>query len=167
MTSLLSALGDIGKVLHGVEAQINPFDGGANYQSVVNPSNGAAPVQQPMGVPRPAAAPRVPVGQPLSPQDISRLAPNVQGLANIYNQNPQDPRVSHIDPAMFGYAPDNTVRPPRIQPPHLPMIYNQDGIQSIGGTAGGFGGTIGLDHGVPFGSVNRNGKIFGQFGPQG
>lgn len=55
----------------------------------------------------------IPVGQAMSPQDISRLAPQIQPLAQIYNQNPQDPRVMHLDPAMFGYAADTAARPPQ------------------------------------------------------
>lgn len=53
---------------------------------------------------------KIPVGTSLAPQDIQRLPQNVQGLAQVYNQNPQDPRVAHIDPAMFGYKADNTSR---------------------------------------------------------
>lgn len=59
---------------------------------------------------------QIPVGQSLSNQDISKLSPQIQGLAQIYNQNPQDPRVAHLDPAIFGYAPDNTVRSPQQTP---------------------------------------------------
>lgn len=55
----------------------------------------------------------VPVGQALTPENIAALPSNVQGLAQIYNTNPQDPRVAHLDPAMFGYAPDNTVSAPK------------------------------------------------------
>lgn len=55
---------------------------------------------------------QVPVGQTLSQQDIGRLSPQTQQFAQIYNQNPQDPRVAHIDPSIFGYAPDNTSSSP-------------------------------------------------------
>jgi len=53
----------------------------------------------------------IPVGQSLTPENIAALSPDVQGLAQIYNTNPQDPRVAGVDPAMFGYAPDETVAP--------------------------------------------------------
>lgn len=41
------------------------------------------------------------------------------------------------------------------------------GIVSVGGHVGPLGGTVGLDHGKPFGSANVNGKSLGSFGPQG
>lgn len=57
----------------------------------------------------------IPVGQGLTPENIAALSPDIQPLAQIYNANPQDPRVAHLDPAMFGYAPDNTVAAPAPQ----------------------------------------------------
>lgn len=60
----------------------------------------------------PNMQPMTPVGSPLSQQSISRLDPQTQALARIYNQNPRDPRVAHIDPAVFGYAPDDTTAQP-------------------------------------------------------
>ena len=55
---------------------------------------------------------QIPVGQPLTQQNINALPQNIQGMAQIYNQNPMDPRVAHVDPAIFGYAPDG---PPQFQ----------------------------------------------------
>ncbi len=46
-------------------------------------------------------------------------------------------------------------------------IYNKGGVKSIGGRIGGVGGSLGVDHGKPFGSANINGKSIGSFGPQG
>lgn len=75
----------------------------------------ALPPAQPIGYASPMAhinpqamQGQVPVGQQMTPQHIASLPQNIQGLAQIYNQNPMDPRVAHIDPAQFGYAPDNT-----------------------------------------------------------
>lgn len=44
---------------------------------------------------------------------------------------------------------------------------NDKNIKSFGGKIGNVGGTVGLDKGKPFGSMNYKGKIFAQFGPQG
>lgn len=71
---------------------------------------------------------QVPVGQTLSAQDIQKLPQNVQPLAQIYAQNPQDPRVAHIDPAIFGYAPDNSTQ-------------TQPTLQPQGGFGGGIAGS--------------------------
>lgn len=46
-------------------------------------------------------------------------------------------------------------------------VYNQNGVTSIGGKLGPVGAALGMDHGVPFGSANVNGKVVGSFGPQG
>ena len=54
---------------------------------------------------------QIPVGQAMTPENIAGLPAQVQPLAQIYNANPQDPRVAGVDPAMFGYAPDETVAP--------------------------------------------------------
>ena len=129
---------------------------------------------------------RVPVGTQLTQQDISRLPQQNQALAQIYNANPQDPRVSHMDPAQFGYAPDQQVAPPagQIRYPRVNpqtgyssmypgeetltlagtpggenlSIHNEPGINSIGGRIGNYGGTVGIDHGQVFANMNRSGQ---------
>lgn len=53
---------------------------------------------------------QVSTGQKLTTQDISRLPQQQQSNAQIYNQNPQDPRVTNIDPALFGYKADDTLQ---------------------------------------------------------
>lgn len=80
---------------------------------LINPQQGAPSPQNTAQSPQGG----IPVGQALTPQNISSLSPNVQPLAQIYNQNPQDPRVAHIDPAIFGYAADNTQQAPPQQAP--------------------------------------------------
>lgn len=58
-------------------------------------------------------------GDPLPGQSYNShmaMTPQTRQLAQIYSQNPQDPRVAHLDPAMFGYGPDPTVRPVSNQP---------------------------------------------------
>ena len=47
------------------------------------------------------------------------------------------------------------------------FVHKELGIISAGGRVGNVGGTIGLDRGKPFGSVNVGGKVVGSFGPQG
>jgi hypothetical protein len=110
-------------------------------------------------LPQAAQQSQIPVGQPLTQQNISHLPPQVQQLAQIYNQNPQDPRVAHIDPAIFGYAPDG----PIIH--QLPLAghdsigsYNNGNINSVGGHIGQYGGTIGTDGSKPFANMNHNGQ---------
>lgn len=79
-------------------------NGGAQPQSQA-PIQGSSQSLQPTQNPQQGG--QIPVGQALNPQDISRLSPELQPLATIYAQNPQDPRVAHIDPKVFGYAPDD------------------------------------------------------------
>lgn len=51
----------------------------------------------------------IPVGQPIPQDFMNSFSPQTRALAQIYQSNPMDPRVAHLDPAMFGYAPDKTV----------------------------------------------------------
>ena len=60
---------------------------------------------------RPKEAQQIPTGQAMTPQNIQALPQGLQAQAQIYNQNPRDPRVAGIDPAMLGYAPDNGIPP--------------------------------------------------------
>lgn len=50
-----------------------------------------------------------PVGQPIPQDMMNSFSPQTRQLAQIYQNNPMDPRVMHLDPKMFGYQPDNTV----------------------------------------------------------
>lgn len=45
--------------------------------------------------------------------------------------------------------------------------YTEPGLVSVGGQLGPVGGTLGMDHGQPFGSANINGNLLAAFGPQG
>jgi len=49
------------------------------------------------------------VGQPQTQRTIGRLPQQVQQQAQIYEQNPDDPRVAGADPALFGYAEDDGI----------------------------------------------------------
>lgn len=61
-------------------------------------SPGYTPAQQ---------AQMTPVGQPIPQGMMDSFSPQTRALAQIYQQNPSDPRVMHLDPKMFGYRPDN------------------------------------------------------------
>lgn len=58
---------------------------------------------------------RIPTGARIPQRNMQSFAPDVQGMAQIYNQNPQDPRVSGVDPAVFGYEPDDGGSRPIVQ----------------------------------------------------
>jgi hypothetical protein len=71
----------------------------------------------------------VPVGQPIPQGVMNQLPPQTRALAQIYQHNPQDARVMHLDPAMFGYAADNSGAGMRMPTPHAPQIHGSIGQQ--------------------------------------
>lgn len=95
---------------------------GGNHQvAPVQPHSAPAQQQQ-----------MIPVGQPIPQQMMNSFSPHVRQLAQIYQRNPMDPRVSHIDPKIFGYAPDNTARPaaPTFTLPQVSGMQPQYGMAS-------------------------------------
>lgn len=121
------------KLLEGAAAQVNPFDNGQTFSSVMHPPQKPhqpiAEPQRPMpagingGLLQPMSN-NLPTLQPMqklpAPPDItydptgrapySARTPEMAQLGNIYVQNPMDPRVQHMDPKYFGFPADNTVR---------------------------------------------------------
>lgn len=84
----------------------------------------------------------IPVGQPIPKAFMDSFSPQTRALAQIYQNNPQDPRVAHLDPKMFGYAPDNTMMHPAVQAMLLHSL-NRPGLQMpgnlpFGGLQGGY-----------------------------
>lgn len=87
--------------------------------------HGKQPVQQQQAAQPQQQKQTIPVGQKIPQNFMDSYSPQTRVLAQIYNQNPMDPRVAHIDPAMFGYAADNTARSLSPLPPqHMPKLPN-------------------------------------------
>ena len=81
----------------------------------------------------------IPLGQSIPQSSMDSYSPATKSLAQIYNNNPQNSRVSGIDPKIFGYAPDNAVKVNQLQTaPAMPRNtispvyngYNVDGLNS-------------------------------------
>lgn len=70
----------------------------------------------------------IPVGQPIPQAFMDSYSPHTRMLAQIYQHNPADPRVMHLDPKMFGYAPDNIAMHPAISAMLLHSL-NRPGLQ--------------------------------------
>ena len=124
--------------------------------------------RNPQQMPYLPAKQKIPVGQSIPQSFMDSYNPQTKALAQIYNQNPQDARVAHLDPKMFGYAPDNTanaqVRPTmtldggvRMGPMYTTPYGDNGTVYSIGGKIGQFGGTIGVDVRTQFVNANNNG----------
>ena len=134
-----------GKQLQGAVSQINPFDGGANYNSVVNKRRKRPQqvVQRPQQNPQSIAPPTQPkrdniLGDTLDkvfkPPQNTLVQPktivtdqNRSQLAAEYNKNPQNKKFLGVDPKEFGYPEDKTTPRPQIpiQPkPKVPAIQN-------------------------------------------
>jgi hypothetical protein len=52
-----------------------------------------------------------PIGHPIPQNMMDSFSPQTRQLAQIYQSNPMDSRVLHLDPKMFGYKPDNAAVP--------------------------------------------------------
>lgn len=117
-------------------------------------------------------AQRIPAAKAMMPYApaAKKIAPGYEQQAQEYENafkdgsyktNPIVVGPNAIDPKYFGYGPDTSVRP-QLQPPRIKPhfgSYAQDGVVSVGGTNGEYGGTIGFDTNKmqPFANFNHNG----------
>lgn len=131
MANLLSFLGDVGKKLHGVEAQLNPWDGGQTYNTVVN----NAPVQQPQPRPQIQQAPQTPQFRPQGPQTPQPLMRGGLGL-NQLNKTPQFSQDANAQLSQVKQQ-QSTLNP-------LPGLehFAADTVHNIGNIANGVNNTV-------------------------
>jgi hypothetical protein len=132
----MSLLNNLIKQLQGGVAQVNPFDGGADYQSVTRPQP-VAPRRQAID---PRMNPRDPASQGYAPEITYNPNPNTNLpysshsmedalLGNEYVKNPRDPKFIGVDPARFGFPADDTVRPIEVK---YPRVNPQTGYYKAG-----------------------------------
>lgn len=91
-------LGEAGQVAQGVERQLNPFDGGATYNNP-RPQQRVQPPRGSGGV----ALPGAPITNTPIPSPMGQ-----RYLANPYSTEFVGPNA--VDPMIFGYGADNSVR---------------------------------------------------------
>lgn len=97
-----------------------------------------------------------------APPKRQRVTPGYERQAQAYEQamasgDFNSPSVIGVDPRHFGYAPDGPVSVPLGRGDSV-SAYQDNGINSVSGRFGEYGGTIGNDNGRPFANMNRNGQ---------